>query len=204
MAEVEIPIGYGKARYLYVNNETGQTASFGHGYRAPSGTVNDAALNFSDLASDTLSIGDAESMVSWWTFLGVECRQRVAGGIVGALEPADRPGSRVGGGAAPQNVAALVSVQTAYLGKQFRGRIFLPPAFFTGAELSNTTLTPTGHTNVAGVQTTWTNLVLAAGQPFPLYLLHAAPKVGDTPVPTLITGMNLEISLATQRRRLRR
>lgn len=102
----------------------------------------------------------------------------------------------IGGNAAPPNVAALVHKVTPLGGRQGRGRLFVPG-------LSETALGNGGSFDI-GVRSLLQTFMTAFGNlmtlgSLPLMLLH-----GDALTPTAISNLDVDSTLATQRRRLRR
>lgn len=104
-------------------------------------------------------------------------------------------GTATGETVAP-NTAALISKVTDLGGRQGRGRMYMPG-------ISETSTDAGGQLDAgfaASLQVMWasfrTSMTAAAAEPV---LLH-----GDEITPTLITDFNVQLTLATQRRRLRR
>lgn len=98
------------------------------------------------------------------------------------------------------NVAEVVQKRTIYAGRQFRGRMFVPPFGVDEADIS-----------IAGVISTatarsvkWTAFYNAlVTNNIPPYLIHDAPKSGVTPPPTPITGFATTQLIGSIKRRIR-
>jgi hypothetical protein len=106
----------------------------------------------------------------------------------------------------PRQTAGLISWQTAFGGRQFRGRTYIG---FPWAGLNNLDGVPTGpaitlFTNIAQAMfglTTIPNVAGTGSCGVNLLLTHRKPKTGTTPAPTFINGYIIRNKWATQRRR---
>ena len=108
-----------------------------------------------------------------------------------------------GGEAYNPGTAILVSKFTALGGRRGRGRMYLPPLTESGITEGGKLLAAQ-VTNLQG----YANSFLASLNTgnVPMVLLHRYdPDAGESPVaPTLVTGLTVQATLATQRGRLRR
>lgn len=105
----------------------------------------------------------------------------------------------------PPQVTYVLSKRTAFAGRQFRGRMYLP--FVSSTNVSQQgAVNATEQTIVNTAMTAFrTDVRAAAGLNVDdFYLLHATPLLGSTPDPTLITSTGCGSFVGTQRRRLER
>ena len=113
------------------------------------------------------------------------------------------------GQAVPQNVATLVHKRTALAGRQFRGRMFLPPP--GEADVDAVGQLATAHRSAlnADLAAFLVEIRGTGGLTYPddtdVYLFHTLPD-GEllAPLPTIITTLDVDLRVATQRTRLRR
>jgi hypothetical protein len=103
----------------------------------------------------------------------------------------------------PPNVTYLVRKTTAFGGRRYRGRMYLPFVSSTDTGTVQTgALTPAAFTLLQGRATALlTNLVAAGPNASELSLLHAEGK-STTPAPTPIQQLAADDFIATQRRRM--
>lgn len=204
MAETVMPVGYGRISYVW-SGPNGVRASMGLGFRVSTGvTAGEVADQAYDDFGGSVSLADAGSMVSWWAFEGTRVHLMTSAGLVGGQHAVNTVGTMVGGGGVPTNTAALIGVNTNLLGRQYRGRMYLPPAYWKGTDVDSTRLNNTPYTGLSDMVNQWKGKVQLSSAVYTPYLLHAPPKAGDTPAPTPIQNWSLQQSLATQRRRLLR
>lgn len=117
----------------------------------------------------------------------------------------DATGSRVGVSLAPPAVSMILTRKTAFAGRQYRGRIFLPFANENNINSAGT-LDPSDVTllTTAGVAID----AIPTGSPganiLNWVILHREPKSGTTPAPTPVTVHLASSKVATQRRRMER
>jgi hypothetical protein len=101
---------------------------------------------------------------------------------------------------APQNVSFLAKKATAFAGKAFRGRMYLP-CVVEGIVDNNGIV---GASTITAMNLRLTNLLSnlasALAFPAPMVLLHSNPLID----PTTVTSLTMDTMVATQRRRLRR
>jgi hypothetical protein len=105
---------------------------------------------------------------------------------------------------APPNVTYLLKKTTAFAGRRFRGRMYLPFVSTINlaqtGQLNSTELTLLG-TLTAAIQS---GLVAAGPNASELDILHAESPLSSLPSPTPVTNVFAETVVATQRRRLER
>jgi hypothetical protein len=103
----------------------------------------------------------------------------------------------------PQNTALLAHKRTALGGRSGRGRMYLPAA--DQDWVSNTgVVLPSIVTSISAALENVRTDILASVNFDGMHLFHDAPPIGPALPPTLITSMNLDGVVATQRRRLRK
>lgn len=119
--------------------------------------------------------------------------------------PKDIPGGSTGN-KLPQNCAALVTKVTERPGRTGKGRVFIP-SLLNETDVSNIgVISPSTLTGLQGDL----DAVLAFlatpepgfDVPAPMVLLHNAAVPGGT-TPTIVSGLQIQAVIATQRRRLR-
>ena len=103
----------------------------------------------------------------------------------------------------PLNTAIIAQKKTALAGRQYRGRMMLPPLILAEANVDAAgTIFPATVTTINAALLAFYNAVVAAGlEP---YLLHDTPKSGVTPAPTLINSFQCAQLIGTMKRRIRR
>lgn len=114
-------------------------------------------------------------------------------------------GTRVGVSLAPPQVAWIIQKKTAFAGRQFRGRLFLPFVNETNVNASGT-LDPSDVTLLSNACAALD--ALPSGTPAANItnwaILHREPKSGSAPAPTAVSVHIASSKVATQRRRLER
>jgi hypothetical protein len=117
----------------------------------------------------------------------------------------DATGSRVGVSLAPPAVSMILTRKTAFAGRQYRGRIFLPFANETNINSAGT-LDPSDVTILTNIGIALD--AIPAGSPSAninsWVILHREPKTGSVPSPTPVTVHLASNRVATQRRRMER
>lgn len=192
-----IPVGYGQARHVFQlqGKPTQYVVTMGY----------DAQNDFSPATAAATIRGiwggangpfRANMMMSPYSYLGVECTEMTLTGPITGSSLSTLQGT---GGAAtlPPNCAMLVKKQTLLGGRKGRGRMFVPPLHFTETDVDALgNITPA---SLAGVVTAY-NAALTAqnATEYDAMLLHS-----DATEPSLITGLSVVTTLATQRRRMR-
>lgn len=132
-----------------------------------------------------------------YTFLGVVARIGQDGGPpVIAESPANIPGT-LANDPPPQNVAVLVRKSTTLGGRRGRGRMYLPPFGIgeAGVAANGVYISPTRENLQANIDAWFDGLA-------PVLLHDSEPT--PVPDPTPITAFTVDMTVATQRRRLRR
>lgn len=191
-ADMTIPAGFGEAAFEF------QGAAQPLGAVVTIGFSNDATQSATDCAQDlhTLMRDVVAAMCSVETSL---LRTNVklgpdATGPIGTYATTQAGGRS--GDSCPPNVAFLVRKATALGGRQGRGRFYLP-GIAEGDVDEGGTLSASIRDAASAALGTFHFAASAAD--VPPFLLH-----NDSLAPTAITTYNLDVKVATQRRRLRR
>lgn len=139
----------------------------------------------------------AAQMTTQWSFLGTSVVKMQEEGPLTGQTFVTIPGSKTGA-PVPVNCAYLARKNTTLGGRRNRGRAYLPPLF--GDE---TTVDQAGEITVATVNSI-NALILAAFVAMIAGGIHARLFHTEAPfTPTPVTGMTVQSTLATQRRRMR-
>lgn len=202
MAELIIPPGYAHLAWRVVNNTVGHTCIFTIGAKLAPGIWTGAMRTelYNDVSAALAPMWDpAVTMTGFHALIGNDgppMAADVTGGVTGTLGTTTM---------APPNVSYLAKKVTAFAGRSFRGRLYLPFVDATflseNGRISGTTLSRFG-TAMVGLQNA--ALSSAGGGLDGWYLLHRAGTPGGAEGPTLITDILSTNVVATQRRRLER
>jgi len=144
------------------------------------------------------SICEAGAMMDDYRFLGVKCAKGTSTGDILGQVLATITGS-VSDSCPPSNCALLIHKSTALGGRRYRGRFFAPMAWINEGAVDSVGVV-TGST-ISSAISRWNEFydnVLAA-ELTPVLFHQGA----GAPVPTAITGFQVQSQLATQRRRMR-
>lgn len=200
MADLYIPPGYGNA--IFRCSMTGKTnlMTFTLGYLTfvPGSTAEDAASALGTSITVDGGLFTNDFIGSTFKLQDVLVYQNDAGVITSALQDLDIGGA---GGLAvpPVQCSLLAQKKTSRVGRQFRGRWYLPNMFFAEADIDamgNIAATPFGIANTAFQVSVESLLADEVATPVILHSDHAV-------TPTIITSMTLTTKMATQRRRAR-
>jgi len=203
MAEVVIPVGYGRGIFRFNVSGSDEEMTCGIGFKK--GDAADAlacATILYEEATGPLAPIQDTLMPDVMGFLGVRAYLMTSGG----LTVADYGAAIDGEGAFNLpiiNSTLLFSLATNFVGRQFRGRMYWPMIGIDESNVSPTGLMSGGSFN--GMRDRFDSFLgaLIALDGLQPYLLHAPPKEGATPAPTPITSGVLQSRVATQRRRIR-
>lgn len=102
----------------------------------------------------------------------------------------------------PLNTAVIIRKNTAVAGRQYRGRMFVPPLGVDEASISAAgIITPT---QVTAISLAWESFRVAlVGQGLTPYLTHSPPLAGPTPPDTLIQSFSCTPLIGSIKRRIR-
>lgn len=191
-----IPVGFSQASWLFSLEGDNEMMATTCGV-ANSAVGGDWAAMAEDLSDAFLAGFPAADIADSYTYRGVVLRVGQDGGPPVIAEfTANVPGTNTNP-APTQNVAVLVRKSTGLGGRRGRGRMFLP-AFCLGEDgvAANGVLEGGTRASIQSSVDTW----MGALTPF---LLHdSAPT--PVPEPTPVTSFTVDLTVATQRRRLRR
>lgn len=115
---------------------------------------------------------------------------------VGIATETEAIGNRTGD-LAPPNVSPLIRKLSSLRGRKNQGRMYLPGLLLDGDIFDDGTLSSGALTSIDGAATNFFNALDALGHQ--MVILH--PSLDDAP--TVVTGVQCEPLVATQRRRLR-
>lgn len=180
-------------------------------FRLP-GDPQDMVITFgvkNDASFDAEQVADGCAGAFWlafedmfngpWVFVGAEA-QLGSDGAPGEIGVSDY--NEAGSGSTPllpQNCALLVHKRTALGGREGRGRMYMPTGFLTEGDVDGLGNVATSVQNNAN--TRWaTTLSTISGLDIPMVLLHGDGAI----LPTLVSSIQADPVIATQRRRLRR
>jgi hypothetical protein len=201
MADLQIPVGYGLWQFSMTHATIAHTAisTFGFKVATPPYTQAQLASALSAFATAVRPIHDAEVTYSKAVALvgndGPALRYEAAGVVAG---------SRTTGAIAPPNVTYLLKKTTAFAGRRYRGRTYLPFVQSLGIQQTGQ-LTSTEQTMfVTLAAALFTALVAAGPNASELSILHAESPLSDLPAPTPVLALSASSIIATQRRRLER
>lgn len=190
-----IPVGYGEATVRINTVAQGGPAYVVFGYEV--GIGSDATASATNIA-DTLNNnpGLPTFLVTTYVIDEVVVRQNDGDPFLAtATASVNAPGLFGSSPASPQ-VSTLIQKLTGFAGKQARGRMYVP-----GLNRDEISVTGTiGSTRLSQLQTAADQFLIdLTTNGCPMVLLHTSPAVP----PTVVTSLNVDDLVATQRRRLR-
>lgn len=201
MSELVIPPGFGLWTFHLQHAGISHTAlvTMGFSVAAPPYTQANNNTTLTDVAAALAPLYDAEVTFSRLTTLigndGPALRFESAGTTTG---------SRTSQSITPPQTTYLLRKSTAFAGRRFRGRMYLPFVAELGTqqtgqlEASELTILTA---RAAALSTAFVGGGTGSGG---MYLLHSESPLSATPAPTPITALSAQSFVATQRRRLRR
>jgi hypothetical protein len=201
MADLVVPVGYGLWQFTLTHATIAHKSVVTIGFKVATPPYtqgqSDAALAAFALAVKT--IHDAEVTYSRLVTLigndGPALRYESAGAVVG---------TRGSVTIFPPNVTYLIKKTTAFAGRRYRGRLYLPYVSVTGAGQTGQ-LSGAEVTLLIAVANGLTSGLVAAGpNASELSILHAESPLSALPAPTTVELFLAETTVATQRRRLER
>lgn len=199
---IVVPVGEGWAQFTFNNAATVKDMTFGIGLGPETDFSDRAALaeNLFGAWTDTEEPEGAPfasaTMISGWTFAGVEVFEQTSLGPVSGLSTSTQVGTASGGGVIV-NTALLVSKTTALGGRKNKGRMYVPMCQVAEADIDAGGFIGAGQvTNLQGRYTVaFQQSILVDAQ---LCIHHSDGSTG-----TPMTGLVVGSKAATQRRRLR-
>lgn len=195
-----IPINFALASFTWTLAGDAEPMSISMGFDVPVGIINPdvIASDLSALFTDaTDGFWTPSIAANSYTYKGVRVYYNSAGIIEVGEYVTTSAGSR-GTSCPPNNCSVITKKETGRLGRKYRGRFYCPPFYVIAANLA-----PTGvidSSDVAAIQLRaerWR--INCAGDDYVMNLFHTDPAIP----PTIITRMETESQLGTQRRRMR-
>lgn len=111
------------------------------------------------------------------------------------------------GSSPPASVATIITKRTAFGGRQWRGRVYMPGLVNTGEAGEVGSISTARLAVLQSAAEAWLAGLAAPGGSLaitPMYLLHGTPQSGgDPPAPTEVTSLLVQNIVGTQRRRIR-
>ena|SRR5690349_21378239 len=187
-----IPENYGEAIAVYEYIDTGERMTTSMGFHNT--PVEDATVNAINLSTAWRGIWTAATTLDSYRFVGMYVLEMI-GGVLQSSQTADNTDGTVNAEPVSPAVAVGVKKQTSYAGKKYRGRMYLPPAFLSEANVNGAGVID-GST-ITGLQSRaddWLAEMNSIG--LPMYLLHS-----DATTPTPVTDLIVRDNVRTQRRR---
>lgn len=193
-----IPAGYGSATCSMNLSGKAEPLSFTFGFINPENlTAPVAAANIRAALTATDSLWRAGEVLTSYTFGQVDVTINTLSGTFVGSSSGTTTGT-LSGDPMPPNCALLVAKNTARGGRQGRGRMFLPPAFYGESGFDATgNFIGAGQARIQDDLDTLLDALTA--QDVSMVLLHTEAETPPDPVTSLV----LSSRIATQRRRLR-
>lgn len=194
---IVVPEGYGIASLNYTLVGDPQPMSVTFGVFSNGGPPPDELAATIDGVATTSGFCTATRLNDGYTYVGVEVRYMAPGGFITYVEGNSVEGTR------PQspvisNTSVLVKKVTQLGGRRNQGRMYLPAAYASVAETTAAGgLLSDALTALQEVATDFKEALLTADIDMVLFHSEAPTE------PTLITGLQVQPILATQRRRMR-
>lgn len=196
---LDIPVGYGLCVQTHSQPFSGQTQICTYGFQN-----NGAATDPNEIAelhninwqgATGIYLASAASDSSQFTKTNVYVQQEI--GLVGGEFVSNTNGTRSSQPPSPQ-VALICKKRTALVGRRYRGRMYLPAALLTQANVGPSGIVDAGA--LATIQSRCDSFLSGLSTiEYPMVLLHThAPFT-----PTVVSSLQLEQLIGTQRRRVR-
>lgn len=209
MAELLLPDGYAMVTLRWRLDGDNEEMMSTFAGRVSTDIEDDSSSNLAEgIYQAWMSFFTASAIRAGWNFVGVDVLKgpRDAGEF-GQFEDLVAGGSS--GAALPNNCAMLVRKVTGLTGRRHRGRMYIPPCYFSESDVDARGFIAT--TPLTGLQTGLTAFMTAvtsggSHEAFEqLELLHT-DNGGDPDLlaPTPVTGLAIQPQLATMRKRMRR
>ena len=201
VADLTIPTGYALLTFSQQHTGIAHTAlvTLGIEIAAPPFTAADAADCLNAWQTAVKPLWDAEVVISRCVALvgndGPPFRYDVTSSVTG---------TRSSVVIAPPNVTYLVRKTTAFAGRQYRGRMYLPYVNSVGITQTGALQSSELTVLTTAMNAITSNLIGATPNVSNLVLLHSDPLSGGPPPPTVIASLSAQATVATQRRRLER
>jgi len=196
MASTPIPEDFGRTIVQIINAGDPDPMSFQFDL-ATDGTITPTEMaEHAKSALITSGLAVAANFQTGWSWGIVTSYMTLGGNLLAGFATIGVAGS-ASGGTMPSNVALLVRKRTAFVGRKYRGRMYIPPFALASANVDR--LGTVSATPLATLTTRFNALYdLLNTSPYATTLLHA-----DGSSPTFVTEFQVQATVATQRRRLR-
>lgn len=187
-----VPEGYGLAVIKYEYIDTGEVMTTTFGFK---NNPTDDAITCAEFISESWTAGfTAATTLDSYRFLGVYVLIGI-GGVHQAAETADNIDGTVAAAPVSPAVAVGVKKQTSFVGKKYRGRMYLPPAVLSEVNVNGAgVIDGATVTSIQGKLDNFKDVMEL--EDFPLVLLHT-----DATTPTPINALFVRDNVRTQRRR---
>lgn len=138
-----------------------------------------------------------------WSLVETKVLANIGGVLFSDVNPTVVTGTSLGITNTPTpNVSIIVAKKTAQAGRQFRGRLFSPPANINESSIDYAGIIDNTHLVIE--QGYWNHVISDLNSNnLDAVLLHEPPLVGATPAPTDITAVVITPLVGTNRRRIR-
>lgn len=202
---MQIPAGYLNLQILFSRQDGSQAGLITQGL-----AWDETTSSFNGLAEDLFNMWQTNGfwarMDASWKYTGARIYARETGGLLNYGEYYEDVAGGESGLGAPGNCAFLVQKRTGFVGRKFRGRLFLPGVYESSWINEDGTVEPTivadlqaRFDDLLGIGTTpnraWTDVADISG----VVLLHSSLTA-----PTPVSQYVVQPQLATQRRRMRK
>lgn len=205
MSELRIPPGFFNAIYKFSIAGDSEEMSWALAFdnadpiADPDGLAEAVSVNFSESSGYS-----ASHWYSQWVHTGVHVVIGNDGPPIVGTYITSVPGTGGSNATLPQNCSLIVKKTTGFGGRKFRGRFYMPPISLAEADVNNVGMIDSGvAAAIQGYVDAWISDTLSALGVIcgttAVFLLHSSAS----PVPTEVTGIQVENQIATQRRRLR-
>lgn len=201
MAGTVIPVGYGQAAFTFQCAGIVDPVITTIGY-STGGTVDPNAHAIALRAAWSNNTPSprpfaAQVLNNQWTFTGVTCTEMTSTGPVGGTSSVTNVG-QLTGDPCPANCAVLVSKRTARGGRKGRGRMYLPAGLVAEQFIS-----AAGVITPAEVTSMQTRISGALADMVVAGLVGALLHSDEVTTPDMLTALQVNSVIGTQRRRLR-
>jgi len=171
-------------------------------------------VDSSSVTSDPEEIGEAcciawmDSLDSWQSTEVVLEGAQIVVGQDGADPIRQFVASDIGAGAStaqklPQNCALLVRKNTTLGGRRNRGRFFVPGMLTEGGVNNVGVITTSDRGAYQGGFDAFLAYLNTQTPILPMFILHNSQGISEPPDPTAVNSLTVDVTIATQRRRLR-
>lgn len=192
MTATPIPVGYGIATLKFLRTGASVPYVFTFGYAVDVAIT--ATVEATNISGRWTTVYGASSFLNSYTYVGCHVLRHVAAGYESGDLITSLAGT-VNAPAASPAAAVRVTKRTAFVGRKYRGRVYLPP--FAASESNVDTAGVIDGATLAAIQTRVTNFLTAMNASNNvLKLLHT-----DLSTPNTVTSLLVRNSVGTQRRR---